>query len=127
MRSVTERLLDLIEQWPVLADMPVRQSTCRNTRCDLMRAPTHRQTRLHRLTRHVRRQDHVRQGMQRTVLGKRLDLGNVKARPGKVPGLDCLDERRLIHDWSARRIDQVRALLHLCQSFGIDQVAGTRC
>ncbi len=124
---MTERLLDLIEQWPVLADVPVRQSTCRDTRCDLVRAPTHRQTRLHRLTRHVRRQDHVRQGVQRTVLGKRLDLGDVKARSGKMPGLDRLDERSLIDDWPARRIDQVRTLLHLCQSFGIDQVARTRC
>src|SRR3546814_14172437 len=53
----------------------------------------------------VRRQDHIRHATQRVVVGQRLGREDVQSG-GDPPGGERIDQRLLVDDGAARRVDK---------------------
>src|SRR4051812_14495051 len=56
-------------------------------------------------TRDMRRDEHVRQPPEWTLVRERLHGGGVQPRPGDLSGLQRRDERLLVHQPAARNVD----------------------
>ena len=60
------------------------------------------------------------------VVVERLALDDVEARGGELARIEGLEQRGLVDDRPARRVDQDRARPHPRERPGVDQVAGRR-
>ena len=73
----------------------------------------------------MRGDDHVLAAEERRA-GRRLLRHHVQRRPRQLPGVQRRRQRRLVHDRTARRIDQVGGRLHLTEGVGVEQAARLR-
>ena len=75
--------------------------------------------------RDVRRGNHV--GMlHQARIGGRLGFEHVEPRAGHVPAFERREQRRFVHQFAARAIDDANAFLRQREGLGVDQVRGFR-
>ena len=72
------------------------------------------------------RQDDVVSAKQPGILGERLGRHHIERGAAETAIIERGDQRGLVDQRSARRVDQVGAALHLAESRGVEQAAGCR-
>jgi len=72
----------------------------------------------------VRGQHKLRMRAQRRVLRQRLGGEGVERGAGEMPGIERVDQGRLVHQPAARGVDQVRTGFHQRQAARVEQVGG---
>src|SRR5436190_7773982 len=87
------------------------------------RVREHRAVRLHGYITQMRGNDRILETPERVIRRERLHLEYVQARSCNLPLGEGRDERRLVHDRSARRVDEVRGRLHQTDVAGADEIA----
>ena len=60
------------------------------------------------------------------MCGVAMKFSSVSSRPAQLAGLQPIIQRRLIHQFAARRVDDERAVFHLRDASSVDEIGGFR-